>query len=237
MVADGVAAGAVDEAADLVVLAGIGRRYGTSPPVVALRGVDLRVRAGEWLAVVGPSGSGKSTLLHILGCLDRPDEGHYRFAGIDVDALSDDERAGLRARRLGFVFQSFHLLAHRSVAENVMLAEIYRAGRRAGRRDRAEAALAAVGLEHRAEHLPTQLSGGERQRAAIARALVNEPVLMLCDEPTGNLDSATTNVILELLAELHTRGLTIVMITHDQEVAARAQRRVRIVDGELRGVA
>jgi ABC-type lipoprotein export system ATPase subunit len=220
---------------DLVVLEGIERRFGSSPPVVALRGVDLRVRAGEWLGVVGPSGSGKSTLLHIVGCLDRPDEGRYRFAGIDVAALSDNERAGLRARRLGFVFQSFHLLAHRSVAENVMLAEIYRGGRRDGRRDRALAALKAVGLSHRASHRPTQLSGGERQRAAIARALVNEPALLLCDEPTGNLDSATTAVILELLADLHSRGLTIVMITHDQDVAARAQRRVRIVDGELRG--
>jgi len=222
---------------DLVVLEGIERRYGSSPPVVALRGVDLRVRAGEWLGVVGPSGSGKSTLLHIVGCLDRPDEGRYRFAGIDVAALSDNERAGLRARRLGFVFQSFHLLAHRSVAENVMLAEIYHGGRRDGRRDRAQAALKAVGLSHRASHRPTQLSGGERQRAAIARALVNEPALLLCDEPTGNLDSATTAVILELLADLHSRGLTIVMITHDQDVAARAQRRVRIVDGELRGTA
>jgi ABC-type lipoprotein export system ATPase subunit len=220
---------------DLVVLEGIERRFGSSPPVVALRGVDLRVRAGEWLGVVGPSGSGKSTLLHIVGCLDRPDEGRYRFAGIDVAALSDNERAGLRARRLGFVFQSFHLLAHRSVAENVMLAEIYRGGWRDGRRDRALAALKAVGLSHRAWHRPTQLSGGERQRAAIARALVNEPALLLCDEPTGNLDSATTAVILELLAGLHSRGLTIVMITHDQDVAARAERRVRIVDGELRG--
>jgi ABC-type lipoprotein export system ATPase subunit len=222
---------------DLVVLEGIERRFGSSPPVVALRGVNLRVRAGEWLGVVGPSGSGKSTLLHIVGCLDRPDEGRYRFAGIDVAALSDNERAGLRARRLGFVFQSFHLLAYRSVAENVMLAEIYHGGRRDGRRDRALAALKAVGLSHRASHRPTQLSGGERQRAAIARALVNEPALLLCDEPTGNLDSATTAVILELLAHLHSRGLTIVMITHDQDVAARAQRRVRIVDGELRGTA
>jgi ABC-type lipoprotein export system ATPase subunit len=226
-----------DTGPDLVVLEGIERRFGTSPPVVALRGVDLRVRSGEWLGVVGPSGSGKSTLLHIVGCLDRPDEGRYRFAGIDVAALSDNERAGLRARRLGFVFQSFHLLAHRSVAENVMLAEIYHGGRRDGRRDRAQAALTAVGLSHRASHRPTQLSGGERQRAAIARALVNEPALLLCDEPTGNLDSATTAVILELLADLHSRGLTIVMITHDQDVAARAQRRVRIVDGELRGTA
>jgi ABC-type lipoprotein export system ATPase subunit len=221
----------------LVELTGIARRYGTSPPVVALHGVDLSVGAGEWLAVVGPSGSGKSTLLNIIGCLDRPDEGSYRFNGVDVATLSDRRRAGLRSRRLGFVFQSFHLLAHRSVVENVMLAEVYALRPRAGRRERAMDALAAVGLDHRAEHLPTQLSGGERQRAAIARALLNEPDLLLCDEPTGNLDSATTTAILELLGDLHDRGLTIVMITHEPGVAERAQRRVRIIDGKLSGAA
>jgi ABC-type lipoprotein export system ATPase subunit len=227
-----VVADAVDGTGpDLVVLEGIERRFGSSPPVVALRGVNLRVRAGEWLGVVGPSGSGKSTLLHIVGCLDRPDEGSYRFAGIDVAALSDNERAGLRARRLGFVFQSFHLLAHRSVAENVMLAEIYRGGRRDGRRDRALAALKAVGLSHRASHRPTQLSGGERQRAAIARALVNEPALVLADEPTGALDSAGGGEVLELFRRLHTGGQTIVLVTHSPDVAAAATRRVRMRDG------
>jgi ABC-type lipoprotein export system ATPase subunit len=229
------AVGLTDEPADLVVLSGITRRYGTSPPVVALRGVDLTVHSGEWLAVVGPSGSGKSTLLNIVGCLDRPDEGSYTFDGVDVATLTDRQRAGLRSRRLGFVFQSFHLLAHRSVLENVMLAEVYALRARAGRSERARRALAAVGLEHRAEHLPTQLSGGERQRAAIARALLNRPHLLLCDEPTGNLDSATTGSILALLGDLHARGLTIVTITHEPDVAARAQRQVRIVDGELRG--
>ncbi|MDN5853036.1 MAG: ABC transporter ATP-binding protein [Actinomycetia bacterium] len=221
----------------LLTLDGIVRRYGTDPPLVALRSVDLRVRSGDWLAVVGPSGSGKSTLLNIIGCLDHPDEGRYLFDGIDVASLSDRERAGLRSRRLGFVFQSFHLLAHRTVVENVMLAEIYAVRPREGRRERALAALASVGLAGRTDYLPTRLSGGERQRAAIARALVNEPALLLCDEPTGNLDSQTTGTILGLLADLHARGLTIIMITHDAEVAARAQRLVRIVDGELRDAA
>jgi ABC-type lipoprotein export system ATPase subunit len=220
---------------ELVVLTGIVRRYGSTPPIVALSGVDLRVRAGEWLAVVGPSGSGKSTLLNIIGCLDSPDEGSYWFDGIDVASLSDQQRAGLRSRRLGFVFQSFHLLAHRTVVENVMLAEVYSQCPREGRRERALKALAAVGIEDRAEHLPTQLSGGERQRAAIARALVNEPTLLLCDEPTGNLDSHTTETILALIGDLHVRGLTIIMITHEAAVAERAERRVRMVDGELGG--
>jgi ABC-type lipoprotein export system ATPase subunit len=218
----------------LVALSGIVRRYGSTPPVVALSGVDLDVRVGEWLAVVGPSGSGKSTLLNIIGCLDRPDEGSYRFDGVDVASLSDRQRAGLRSRRLGFVFQSFHLLAHRTVVDNVMLAEVYSRRPREGRRENAREALAAVGIGDRADHLPTQLSGGERQRAAIARALVNEPALLLCDEPTGNLDSHTTETILGLLGDLHARGLTIIVITHEAAVAERAQRRVHIIDGELR---
>jgi ABC-type lipoprotein export system ATPase subunit len=220
---------------ELVTLSGIWRRYGTSPPVVALRDVHLRVCAGEWLAIVGPSGSGKSSLLNIIGCLDQQDEGSYLFDGLDVGTLLDGQRAGLRSRHLGFIFQSFHLLAHRTVVENVMLAEAYAHRPRVGRRARAEAALASVGLEARTEYLPTRLSGGERQRAAIARALVNEPSLLLCDEPTGNLDSRTTGTILELLGDLHDRGLTIIMITHEPAVAERAQRQIRIVDGEIRG--
>lgn len=228
---------AVEHAAhpDLVTLSGIGRHYGTSPPVVALRDVDLRVSVGEWLAVVGPSGSGKSSLLNIIGCLDQQDEGTYLFDGIDVGGLPDGMRAGLRSRHLGFVFQSFHLLAHRTVVENVMLAEAYARRPREGRRERALTALAAVGLEARTDYLPTRLSGGERQRAAIARALVNEPSLLLCDEPTGNLDSRTAGTILGMIGELHDRGLTIIMITHAPEVAERAQRQIRIVDGEIRG--
>jgi len=219
----------------MVKLAGIGRRYGTVAPVVALGGVDLEVHAGEWVAVVGASGSGKTTLLNIVGCLDRQSGGTYWLDGIDVAALSDRQRAGLRSRRIGFIFQSFHLLAHRTVLENVMLAEAYARRPRAGRADRARAALAAVGLDHRTDFLPTRLSGGERQRVAIARALLNGPELLLCDEPTGNLDSVTAGAILELLAGLHRDGLTIVTITHDSGVAARAERQVRIADGQIVG--
>jgi ABC-type lipoprotein export system ATPase subunit len=219
----------------IVKLAGIGRRYGTVAPVVALRGIDLEVHAGEWVAVVGASGSGKTTLLNIVGCLDRQSRGTYWFDGIDVAALGDRQRAGLRSRRIGFIFQSFHLLAHRTVLENVMLAEAYARRARAGRADRARAALAAVGLDSRTDFLPTRLSGGERQRVAIARALLNGPELLLCDEPTGNLDSTTTAAILELLAGLHHKGLTIVTITHDPGVAARAGRQVRIADGQIVG--
>lgn len=217
----------------MIKLAGIGRRYGTVTPVVALRGIDLEVHAGEWVAVVGASGSGKTTLLNIVGCLDRQNGGTYWFDGIDVAALSDRQRAGLRSRRIGFIFQSFHLLAHRTVLENVMLAEAYARQPRAGRADRAGAALAAVGLDSRSGFLPTRLSGGERQRVAIARALLNRPQLLLCDEPTGNLDSVTTDSILELLDGLHRDGLTIITITHDAEVAVRAGRQVRIADGQI----
>ena len=219
----------------MVKLAGIGRRYGAITPVVALRGIDLEVHAGEWVAVVGASGSGKTTLLNIVGCLDRQSDGTYWFDGIEVATLNDRQQAGLRSRRIGFIFQSFHLLAHRTVLENVMLAEAYARRPRAGRADRARAALAAVGLDGRTDFLPTRLSGGERQRVAIARALLNGPELLLCDEPTGNLDSVTTGAILELLAGLHHRGLTIVTITHDAGVAARAGRQVRIADGRIVG--
>jgi ABC-type lipoprotein export system ATPase subunit len=222
-------------AGPMVKLAGIGRRYGTVAPVVALRGIDLEVHAGEWVAVVGASGSGKTTLLNIVGCLDRQSDGTYWFDGIDVAALNDRQRAGLRSRRIGFIFQSFHLLAHRTVLENVMLAEAYARRSRADRADRARGALAAVGLDGRTDFLPTLLSGGERQRVAIARALLNGPELLLCDEPTGNLDSVTTGAILELLAGLHHKGLTIVTITHDAGVAARAGRKVRIADGRIVG--
>ena len=221
----------------VIELEAVGRRFGTDPPVDAVRGANLRVLEGEWLAISGPSGSGKSSLLNILGCLDVQTSGTYRFDGIDVAHLNDGGRASLRGRRIGFIFQSFHLLAHRSVRENVMLSEVYRRGSTRGRSDRAEAALAEVSLTHRADFLPTRLSGGERQRVAIARALMGEPRLLLCDEPTGNLDSATTEAILALFQGLNDRGLTIVMITHEADVAARAQRRVRIVDGQLSEIA
>ena len=221
----------------MVKLEGICRQYGSVAPVHALRQVNLEVNVGAWVAVVGPSGSGKSTLLNILGCLDRQTSGCYWLSGVDVSKLSDRERAGLRSRHIGFVFQSFHLLAHRSVLENVMLSEVYGRRPRAGREERARTALASVGLEGRMDFLPTRLSGGERQRVAIARALISGPQLLLCDEPTGNLDSVATRGILELLGGLHTRGLTIITITHESGVAERAEQRVRIADGQLAGVA
>ncbi len=219
--------------ASVLELHGVGRRFGTQPPVDALVDVDLQVEAGEWLAISGPSGSGKSTLLNVIGCLDRHTSGTYLFDGVDVTTLSDHERAGLRSRRIGFVFQSFHLLPHRPVLDNVMLAEVYRKQSHRGRRGRALAALEQVGLTHRADFLPTRLSGGEQQRVAIARALVGSPSLLLCDEPTGNLDSKTTANILDLFETLHQQGLTLIIVTHEYDIAARAGRRVRIVDGSL----
>jgi macrolide transport system ATP-binding/permease protein len=211
----------------------VGRQYGTEPAVHALVDVDLWLESGEWLAITGPSGAGKSTLLHILGCLDRPTSGSYFLDGIDTAKLRDAERAGLRSRRIGFVFQSFHLLPHRSVLENVMLAEVYRKQPHRGRRERALAALDRVGLSHRINFLPTKLSGGERQRVAIARALVGSPSLLLCDEPTGNLDSKSSADLLDLFEKLNQEGLTLVIVTHDEKVANRASRRVHIVDGSL----
>ena len=211
----------------------IGRTYGTEPPVHALADIDLSLERGDWISITGPSGAGKSTLLNIIGCLDRPTSGSYFVDGIDTTELSDDERAGLRSQRIGFVFQSFHLLPYRTVLENVMLAEVYRQTSFAGRRDRALAAIERVGLSQRADFLPTKLSGGERQRVAIARALVGSPSLLLCDEPTGNLDSTNTESILEFFAELNQEGLTLAIVTHDENVASRASRRVRIVDGRL----
>jgi len=214
----------------------VGRQYGSDPPVHALIDVDLRVAPGEWLAITGPSGAGKSTLLHILGCLDHPTSGRYFLDGIDTAELSDKERAGLRSRRIGFVFQAFHLLPHRTVSENVMLAEVYRKQSQRGRRERALAALERVGLGHRVDFLPTKLSGGEKQRVAIARALVGSPSLLLCDEPTGNLDSKSSADLLNLFEKLNREGLTLVVVTHDENVANRAGRRVHIIDGKLMDV-
>jgi len=217
----------------IIELRGLGRRFGTDPPLDALVDVNLQVQQGEWLAIAGPSGSGKSTLLNVVGLLDVQTSGSYWFDGIDVAGLRDSQRAGLRSRAIGFVFQSFHLIAHRTVLENVMISDVYRKCPRRERGERATAALAHVGLSRRADYLPTRLSGGERQRAAIARAIMGSPRVLLCDEPTGNLDSGTTASILELFAELNHGGLTIVTITHEPDVAARANRRVRIVDGRL----
>jgi putative ABC transport system ATP-binding protein len=217
----------------VVELRGISRVFPTEPPVLALQHVDLTVMPGDHLAVVGASGSGKSTLLNLLGLLDRQTEGTYLLDGLDTSELSDRQRAAERGRRLGFVFQAFHLLSHRPVEENVMLAELYRGESRSGRLERALAALEVVGLGHRIGFLPTKLSGGERQRVAIARAIVGSPSLLLCDEPTGNLDSQNTASVLNLFDDLRERGLTILVITHDHEVAARAQRKVHMVDGFL----
>lgn len=217
----------------LIELDLVSRQFGVEPPIHALREVTLSIQRGEWVAVLGPSGSGKTTLLNILGLLDRPTSGEYRLEGRDVARLGEGQRAGVRGREVGFVFQSFHLVSHRSVTENVMMADIYRGGVRSDRRDRALAALERAKITHRADYMPDRLSGGERQRAAIARAILGSPKLLLCDEPTGNLDTVTGDNILDLFAEMHHDGMTIVMITHDPNVAERAQRQVHIVDGYL----
>ncbi len=215
-------------------LSGIGRTYESGDVEVnALADVHLEVQRGEYVSIVGPSGSGKSTLLNILGLLDRPTSGSYLFEGREVATLDEAARTAVRGRRIGFVFQSFHLLSHRSVVENVSLSMLYTDVPARERAERARAALASVGLEHRADFTPTRLSGGERQRVAIARAIVAEPAVMLADEPTGNLDSRTSESILELFASLREQGLTLVMITHDSSVAARADRSVSIRDGRL----
>ncbi|MGH8580710.1 MAG: ATP-binding cassette domain-containing protein [Gammaproteobacteria bacterium] len=211
----------------------VGRQYGSEPAVDALVDVDLWVERGEWLSITGPSGAGKSTLLNIIGCLDRPTSGRYFFDGIDTAKLTDNQRAGLRSQRVGFVFQSFHLLPYRTVLENVMLSEVYRHQSHHGRQTRALAAIERVSLGHRAAFLPVKLSGGEQQRVAIARALVGSPSLLLCDEPTGNLDSKSSANLLDLFQKLNRGGLTLVIVTHDENVANRASRRVHIVDGKL----
>jgi putative ABC transport system ATP-binding protein len=200
---------------------------------MALAGVSLRIDHGELVAIVGPSGSGKSTLLHVMGTLERPTRGVVRVAGEDTSTMSDTQLSGLRARRLGFVFQQFFLLDGLSVLDNVADGLLYRGGRVTERRRLARAAIEHVGLGHRVTHRPNQLSGGEQQRTAIARALAGRPTLVMADEPTGNLDTATGASLLELLRELHRDGTTIVVITHDLEVAAAMDRRIEIRDGKI----
>jgi putative ABC transport system ATP-binding protein len=230
-------AGTDSGAVPVVELVGVSRSFPGPPAVHAVRDVDLVIRRGDYVSIAGPSGSGKSTLLHVMGLLDRPTAGTYRLDGVDTHAMPEGERAAWRGRRIGFVFQAFHLLAHRSVAENVELAMIYTGVPRRRRAERALAALDRVGLGHRVAFSPATLSGGERQRVAIARALVGEPSLLLADEPTGNLDSGTAASILDLFDDLHRDGLTLAVVTHDEAVSRRAERRVGTVDGSVREAA
>ncbi|QLQ10739.1 MAG: ABC transporter ATP-binding protein [Nocardioidaceae bacterium] len=217
----------------LLDLTGVSRTYPGTPPVHALRACHLQITPGEMVTIVGPSGSGKSTLLNLIGLLDRPTTGTYRLNGTDTTQLRESERSAVRGAWLGFVFQAFHLLPHRSAAENVALGLLYAGVPERIRLTRAHQMLDRVGLGHRAKTVPSKLSGGERQRVAIARALVHRPALLLCDEPTGNLDQATANRVLDLITEVHAGGQTVLVITHDPDVAERGQRVLHIRDGEL----
>jgi putative ABC transport system ATP-binding protein len=219
----------------LVEFTAIERHYGEGGGLVkALAGVDLAIAPGEFVAIMGPSGSGKSTAMNIIGCLDRPSHGTYRFSGLDATGLDRDRRALLRRNYLGFVFQGYNLLARTTAIENVELPLIYRGMARGARRARAVAALHLVGLKGREHHTPAQLSGGQQQRVAIARAIVSEPLLLLADEPTGNLDTVRSHEIMDLLTRLNTeQGLTVVMVTHEADMAAYAHRKIHFVDGRI----
>lgn len=199
--------------------------------VHALKGATLNIKKGEFVAIMGPSGSGKSTLMNILGLLDRPDEGSYKLDGSDVSGLGADELAHLRNEKIGFVFQAFHLLPRTTAMENVELPLLYSKG--GGSREKALTALKRVGLEDRAAHYSSELSGGQQQRVAIARALVNDPEVLFADEPTGNLDSVSGEEVMKIFDDLHQQGKTVILITHENEVAARAERVIRIADGEI----
>jgi len=220
---------------DVVILThSLAREYEIGAEVVrALRSVDIQIRRNEFVAIMGPSGSGKSTLMNLIGCLDTPTAGEYWLNGQKVSELSDDELARIRNKEIGFVFQTFNLLPRASALHNVELPLIYAGSGARARRERAARALQRVGLGDRMEHKPNELSGGQRQRVAIARALVNEPSILLADEPTGNLDSATGNEIMRLFEELHIQGQTIVLVTHEHDIAEHAHRQIHLLDGKI----
>jgi putative ABC transport system ATP-binding protein len=223
------------KAAHLIEMHELTRVYDLGPQkIFALNGVNLTIEQGEYAAIMGPSGSGKSTLMNIIGCLDTPTSGTYLLDGVPVETLNDDELAAIRNKKIGFVFQTFNLLARTTALQNVELPLVYAKISRAERRERAEEALVAVGLGDRMTHQPNELSGGQRQRVAIARALVNKPSLLLADEPTGNLDSQTGREILDLFHELHERGNSIIMVTHEDDVAREARRIIHIRDGKVK---
>jgi len=226
-------AGAGGGPSPLLVVDEVTKDYPGSPPVQALAGVSFTIAAGELVAVVGPSGSGKSTLLHVLGTLDRPTTGTVRITGLDVATLGDRQLSALRATSIGFVFQQFFLAEHATALDNVADALLYAGAGLAVRRQRAASALERVGLGHKLAARPTQLSGGERQRVAIARAVAGHPAIVLADEPTGNLDSAAGQSILDLLAELHDEGATIIVVTHDHAIADTLPRRIQMLDGRI----
>ena len=220
--------------AHLIEMHELTRVYDLGPQQIrALNGVDLKIDQGEYVAIMGPSGSGKSTLMNIIGCLDTPSSGKYLLDGVPVETMNDDELAAIRNKKIGFVFQTFNLLARTTALQNVELPLVYAKVHRHERRQQAEEALAAVGLGDRMNHQPNELSGGQRQRVAIARALVNRPSLLLADEPTGNLDSQTGREILDLFQELHKRGNSIIMVTHEDDVAREAARVIRLRDGKI----
>ena len=220
----------------LITVEDLHRHYEVGGETVrALDGVSFAIERGEWVAIVGQSGSGKSTLMNLLGCLDTPTAGTYRLNGADVAGLEDDQLADLRNKEIGFVFQTFQLLPRASALANVELPLVYRGLSRRERRARSEAALVAVGLQNRMHHRPNELSGGQRQRVAIARALVGDPSILLADEPTGNLDSQTGEEIIRLFGDLHARGHTIILVTHEPRLAARCPRAIRLSDGRVVG--